>query len=200
MTHDPATDPPGANQPAAGDALEASPSGVVTDPSGAVDRAVALARELFLDEGHEHGCAETAYLALARAYDLEGVTSSAPAMALNGGIAYSGGPCGAITGAAMAVGLLAESRISDHRTAKRIARELVAGLMDDFAREHGTLDCRDLIGLDLRAPGAHDAFLASGLWRDRCMHQIEFSIRGLAVLADPSTWRRAVEEIEAAGE
>lgn len=170
-----------------------------TGASERAGEAIALARELFLDDRNEHGCAETAYLALARAYGLDEVRTSAPAMALNGGLAYSGGPCGAITGAALAVGLLAEQRIPDHRAAKRVARELTGRLMDDFVREHGALDCRDLIGLDLRAPGAHEAFIASGVWRDRCMRQIEFSLRSLAPLADPAAWERAVGEIGPAG-
>ena len=41
---------------------------------------------------------------------IDAPTDASAAMAFNGGIAYSGGPCGAITGAAMAVGLLAEQR------------------------------------------------------------------------------------------
>ena len=119
-------------------------------------------------------------------------------MALNGGIAYSGGACGAITGAALAVGMLAERRIDDHRAAKRVARELVAGLMDDFLAEHGALDCRDLIGYDLRAPGQHDAFIAAGAWRERCMRQVEFAVTRMAPLADEDAWAAAVRDLDAA--
>jgi len=121
---------------------------------------------------------------------------SAAAVALNGGVAYSGGLCGAITGAALAVGMLAERRIADHVAAKRVARELVAETLDAFRDEHGAVDCRDLIGYDLRTPGGHDAFLASGAWRDGCMRQIEFVVGRLATLADAETWDRAVQEIE----
>jgi C_GCAxxG_C_C family probable redox protein len=121
----------------------------------------------------------------------------AAAVALNGGIAYSGGLCGAITGAALAVGMLAERRIADHAAAKHVARTLVAGTLDAFRDEHGAVDCRDLIGCDLRAPGGHEAFLASGAWRDGCMRQIEFVVGRLAVIADHAAWDAAVREIEA---
>ena len=60
---------------------------------------------------------------------------SSAAMRLNGGVAYSGATCGAVTGAAMAVGLLAGSRIPNHRRAKTTARLLVAGTLDAFVAE-----------------------------------------------------------------
>jgi C_GCAxxG_C_C family probable redox protein len=119
-------------------------------------------------------------------------------MALNGGIAYSGGICGAISGSALAVGMLAERRLGDHVRAKRIAREIVSGVLDDFAREHGAVNCRELIGMDLRAPGAHARFVDSGIWRTRCMAQIEFALRALAPLADPEVWERRVDELDEA--
>jgi C_GCAxxG_C_C family probable redox protein len=159
--------------------------------------AVELARACFLDERHEYGCAETVFVTLKAAYGLRDSMDSAAALALNGGIAYGGGPCGAVTGAALAVGLLAGERIDDHGGAKRVAREIVADLVEAFRLEHGALDCRALIGYDLRAPGGHDAFLASDVWRDACMRQIEFVVRRLAPLADAATWQRAVAAIEA---
>lgn len=164
------------------------------------DEAVELARRIYLDEDHVHGCAETVFVVLKHAYAIEPAGDSGPAMALNGGIAYTGGPCGAVTGAALAVGLLAEARIADHRVAKRVARELVAGLADAFVAEHGSLACRELTGFDLRAPGGHDAFLASGAWRESCMRQIDFAVRRLAPLADRASWDDAVNAIETAGD
>jgi C_GCAxxG_C_C family probable redox protein len=159
----------------------------------------AIARAYFLDERNQFGCAETAFIVLKGAYGLDDPMDAGAAMALNGGITYVGGPCGAITGAALAIGMLAERRIDDHREAKRVARELVAGLMDAFLAEHGALDCRDLTGYDLRAPGQHDAFMAAGVWRDRCLRQVEFAVTRLAPLADEDAWAAAVRGLDAAG-
>lgn len=97
-------------------------------------------------------------------YGLEDPEDSSAAMTLNGGVAYGGGTCGAISGAALALGLLAGRRIADHREAKRVARDLVARLMDDFRAEQGTLDCRDLIGLDLPGTGG-----SPGVPPQRCL-------------------------------
>lgn len=161
----------------------------------AVEALVARARVLFLDRSLTYGCAETTYLVLCEAYGVGDPADSSPAMALNGGIAYSGGACGAISGAALAFGLLAGRRIDDHRTAKRVARELTMRLMDGFLAEHGALDCRDLIGIDLRAPGGHVAYIRSGAWQGPCMRQVETAIRAAAPLADDDVWDAAVRDV-----
>ena len=165
---------------------------------GGTDAAIEAARRLFLDDRNLYGCAETTFVVLKAAFGLDEPADSSPAMALNGGIAYGGGMCGAISGAALALGMLAGRRIADHGHAKRVARELTAELMDAFRAAHGAVDCRDLLGLDLRAPGAHEAFIASGEWRDRCMTQIEFALSRTTPLADPAAWWDAVARIEGA--
>jgi C_GCAxxG_C_C family probable redox protein len=157
--------------------------------------AIERARASFLDDRTVHGCAETTFITLKAAFGLPDPDDAGAAMALNGGIAYSGGTCGAVSGAALAVGILAERRIADHQVAKRVARRIIVRLMDDFRLAHGAINCRDLIGLDLRAPGAHREFIDSGVWRERCMDQIEFAVRALLPLADEATWARAVDAL-----
>jgi C_GCAxxG_C_C family probable redox protein len=161
--------------------------------------ATAIARACFLDDRNQFGCAETTLIVLKGAYGLDDPLDGSAAMALNGGVAYSGGACGAITGAALAVGMLAARRIDDHRAAKRVARLLIADLMDAFVAEHGAVDCRDLIEYDLRAPGGHEAFIAGGTWRVRCMRQIEFAVKRMAPLVDEDAWAAAVRDLGAAG-
>ena len=165
-------------------------------PADVSDDAVAVARTAFLDDANYYGCAESTLVALKSVFDLPRPSDSSSAMAFNGGIAWTGGPCGAITGAALAIGMLAERRIPDHARAKRVARELVARLMAEFAERHGSIDCRALVGMDLRAPGAHDAFIASGAWRTGCMAQIEFAVARTAELAADDAWEAAVAELD----
>ncbi len=159
--------------------------------------AVAFARDLYLDEAHPYGCAETCFMVLKTAYGLDDPLDPSAAIALNGGVGWGGAICGSLTGAALAVGMLAERRMSDHARAKLVAREIVADALERFREAHGSVDCRELIGHDLRAPGGHQAFLDSGLWRTHCMAQIETVVGYLATFADPGTWERAVVEIEA---
>jgi C_GCAxxG_C_C family probable redox protein len=152
------------------------------------EAAVLQARSLFLRQDNSYGCAETTQMALQHALGLPDPDDGSASMALNGGVAYSGGVCGAITGAALAVGRLAGMRIADHRRAKRCARALVGDLMEAFQAEFAATDCRQLVGYDLSSPDQHAAFIASGIWRDTCMRQIEFAVRHVSPLAGPVVW------------
>lgn len=159
------------------------------DHNGRVtDDAITRARDLFLTEDNEYGCAETTYVVLKRTFDLPDADDSSAAMALNGGVAYGGGICGAISGAALAVGQLAGRRIPDHNQAKTTARELIMDLMDRFEAEFGSTTCRGLLGIDLRKPGEHDRFIESGIWQTSCMAQIEFAVQLLAELDTAPNW------------
>jgi C_GCAxxG_C_C family probable redox protein len=160
------------------------------------DAAIAHARSLFLDDANVHGCAESTMVALASAFRLPGAGDSSAAMALNGGIAYSGSTCGAITGAAVALGRLAAARVSDHVEAKRVARKLTGALMTSFDVEFGATACRTLLGLDLSTEAGHRAFIEAGAWRDTCLRQIEFVVGSLAPLADEAAWLERVREVE----
>jgi len=147
-------------------------------------------RELFLRDEGFYGCAEVAQIALQEQFDLPDPGDSSPAMALNGGLAYSGGACGAVTGAALAVGRLAEARLSDHRDAKRTARHVIQGLMVEFEDSFGSMSCRDLTGYDMMKD--HDAFMEDGTWKTICTRQIEFVAERLQALMDPAEWERIV--------
>jgi C_GCAxxG_C_C family probable redox protein len=169
---------------------------IVRDRADPASEAVRGVRARFLAAGNPYGCAEATLLALGDACGLPDATDGAAAMALNGGVAYGGGTCGAITGAAIALGLLAARRIPDRATAKRVARELTAGALDDFRATFGATDCRTLTGVDLRAPGGHEAFMAAGAWRVDCLSRLELMVRRLAPLAGPAAWSAALDELE----
>lgn len=149
------------------------------------------ARELFLRPSNQYGCAETTLVVLQEAYGLPDAADSAAAMALNGGIAYSGATCGAITGAAIALGRLAGARIGDHAEAKRVARERTREALEAFEEEFGASDCRVLTGVDLSTEEGHEAFIASGAWRRGCMRQVEMIVGRLAPLGDVAAWEEA---------
>ena len=159
-------------------------------------RAIDAARTAFLRDDNYYGCAESTLVALQTVFGLENPEDSSAAMALNGGIAYSGGMCGAISGAAMALGRLAESRLDDHKQAKRTARLLAQRLIADFETEFGSSDCRDLINYQISIPAEHDAFIASNVWRTTCMRQIEFSVEHLASLADEAKWNERLDALD----
>ncbi|MCI0584483.1 MAG: C-GCAxxG-C-C family protein [Chloroflexi bacterium] len=142
--------------------------------------AVARARALFLADEGAYGCAETTFLVLKEAFGLPDAADPGAAMALNGGVAWRGGTCGAVTGAALAVGQASLAWSPDPETAKRDARRIMGGLIDDFEAEFGAFDCRTLIGRDISTPEGHAAFIADGGWKISCTRQIEFAVGRLA--------------------
>ncbi len=166
----------------------------MTDP-GETSQPIELTRSLFLRDDNHYGCAESSLVALQKLYDLPNANDSSAATVLNGGVAYSGGMCGAICGAAMAVGRLAEQRIADHNEAKRTARKIIQKVMAEFDAEFGSHNCSGLIDYDISTQQGHDAFIESGVWRNTCMRQLEFSVGRLAGLADPDVWANTVASL-----
>jgi C_GCAxxG_C_C family probable redox protein len=159
-------------------AAESTPGAGVPPPGDrrAPDEARAAVRELFLDQPERHGCAETVYVVLKRAFALPDPDDASAAMALNGGIAYSGATCGAITGAALALGLEEGRRTPDHAAAKRAARVRTAELLRAFEAEFGATTCRALIGVDISTDEGHQAFIDEGAWRVSCLRQLEWVV------------------------
>jgi C_GCAxxG_C_C family probable redox protein len=153
------------------------------------------ARQTFITEENVYGCAETTFMVLKEAFGLPDPGDSSVAMVLNGGVAYSGGICGALSGAAMAVGMLAEQRIADHKQAKRTARRIIARYMQDFQSDFDSLDCRELIGLDISKEADHHEFIESGIWKITCMGQIEYAIEKLFRLRELPVWQQTVEQV-----
>ena len=157
------------------------------------NKAVEKARNLFLRESNDYGCAETVYVTLKEIFRLPQPEDSSPAMALNGGIAYSGNICGAITGAALSVGELSEERLQDHKKAKTVARRIIMDLMRKFDEQYGSCKCGDLIEYDISIPEEHDEFIESGVWKDTCMDQIEFVVKELYNISNKDKWKRLVK-------
>lgn len=153
------------------------------------------ARQLCLDEETAFGCAEATFAALQEHFGMPDTTASTEAMALNGGVAYSGGTCGALIGAALTLGLLAGARLPERPLAKRAARGLMQELMQDFAAAFGSTECRELTGFDLATD--HDEFLASGVWESGCQAQIEFAISQIAPLTDRKAWEASLVRVAA---
>lgn len=152
------------------------------------EQAIMVARKYFLRDDNRYGCAESTYITLKTIFELPSPEDSSPAMALNGGIAYSGGMCGAITGTALAVGELAGYLLADHRDAKKLARTTIQKLLEEFRKQFSSDQCRDLIPYQIWIPAEHEKFIESGIWKTTCMRQIEFVVARVILLKDENVW------------
>ena len=120
-------------------------------------------------------CAESVALTLARRQGIE--TSVLPAMASGfcGGMGHTAGPCGAVTGAVMGLGL-AFGRTGPEQTTARVYAA-VGALVAEFRKEFGATTCAELVGCDLGTPEGQQTFRDNNL-RERCA---VFSARAAAI-------------------
>lgn len=106
-------------------------------------------------------CAESVVAAVMRR---EGVRSDLlPAIATGfcGGVSRRGGMCGALSGGVMAISALTGRR--DASQSREPAYAAVQALVDGFAREFGSVNCPELLGLELDTDEGQAEFRARGL-------------------------------------
>ena len=128
-----------------------SGAGRILDP----EIAGRLAAELF-ERGFS--CAESVVQALLWDDEEASAAGQRMATAFGGGTARRGGTCGALHGAAMAIGYLAGRTSPDDAEGKDRVYALVGELFERVLADHGTTECRVLTGLDFAAPESHDIF------------------------------------------
>ena len=145
-----------------------------------MESAFAMAVGQSAREAFESGlyCAESVVLAMARARGMDCDTLPKAATAFCGGMSRTCGPCGALTGGVMAIGLAlgrSEPR-EDVQPAYGAAQRLIA----EFEAQFGSRDCRELLGgCDLGTPEGRAMFKLRGL-RSRC---VEYTGRAAEIAA-----------------
>jgi C_GCAxxG_C_C family probable redox protein len=96
-----------------------------------------------------YNCAQAVLQACGEPRGLDSVTALKVAGPFGGGIGRSGGVCGAVTGAIMAIGLV-YSKVNPQDDATRDrGYELSRAFMERFTKKHGSIECRQLIGCDM---------------------------------------------------
>ena len=102
------------------------------------------AEELFR-EGYN--CAQAVFLAFA-CEKMDRDEAARLASAFGGGLAGTRNTCGAVSGLAMAYGLLRGYADPMDKEAKRAEYEAVREMTEEFAQQNGSIICRELLGLD----------------------------------------------------
>ena len=111
-------------------------------------------------------CAESVLLAVTEAEGIESGLLPAVASAFCSGQARTSGPCGALSGALMALGAVLGRR-SEKESMDRVY-EAARLLIEEFEGEFGSRDCRELLdGCDLGTPEGQAMFRERG-FRERC--------------------------------
>jgi C_GCAxxG_C_C family probable redox protein len=131
------------------------------------EEVAARGRELF--DGSLY-CAESVLQVVAEQQGISSPLIPRIATGFCSGLARTGGPCGAVTGAVMAMGLLSGR---DGGTEEVLpCYEAVQRFLDRFQERFGAISCPGLIGVDLGTPEGRAAFEQQGL-HDRCRGFVE---------------------------
>jgi C_GCAxxG_C_C family probable redox protein len=110
-------------------------------------------------------CAESVLMAIAESQGIQSDLIPRIATGFCSGIARTGGMCGAICGAIMAINLVA-GRNSPAESLEP-SYTLVQKLISRFEKQHGSVNCRQLIGCDLATEAGQLYFMENNLM-ERC--------------------------------
>ncbi len=110
-------------------------------------------------------CAQSVFAAFASQLGLDESSMLKMASPFGGGVARRGQVCGTVTGGLMALGL---ARGADDPSGKEAAYRLGQEFLRRFESRHGSILCRDLLGIDISTQSGHQQADEKGLFRKVC--------------------------------
>lgn len=123
-------------------------------------QAVALFKDGF-------NCSQAVLAVFAEEFGLERSAALRLACGFGGGMRM-GGPCGAVSGACMAIGLKYGKSKADDNESRDRTYALVQQLAARFRSLHGTILCRDLIGCDISTSQGYEEAKQKKVFLDIC--------------------------------
>lgn len=100
-----------------------------------------------------------------------------------GGIAgWQQAPCGAVSAAAIYLGLRHRRSMVDEGKAEQarvIAREQAGEVVKSFTERFGSIICRELLGFDFSDTEAAREFREKGIWKEKCDNYVQFAVEKL---------------------
>ncbi len=113
-------------------------------------------------------CAPAIVASVAPRFGLSEDAAARAACCFGGGMIGTGKTCGAVTGAMMALGLAHGSGATLDAARKQEAYARTAELWRRFTEKHGSITCKDLLGVDLSTPEGRRQAAASGVFKTTC--------------------------------
>ena len=113
-------------------------------------------------------CSQAVLSAFGEEFGLDPVMAYRVAAAFGGGMGHLGETCGAVTGAFMVIGLKYGMTIADGSQSHREAFSAVQDFVEKFTSRHGSIVCRDLLGVDIKDPNAFREAKKQGIPQKIC--------------------------------
>lgn len=125
---------------------------------------------------HNEGlnCSETVFWALTEYWGID--IPFSVATGLGGGVARSGGPCGALLGAILAVGAKVGRDDPKDSERKLECYRLGQEITEAFVEVMGTNLCKDIIGFTLSEEGGSEKYQAGGFKDGKCQDAVVAAI------------------------
>lgn len=118
------------------------------------------------DEGFS--CSQAILAAFDDVSGLDRNTALRISQPFGGGIAHRGETCGAVSGAFMVIGLKHGRTKAEDRQARDKTYAVINEFIDRFSALHGSLLCRDLLGVNLAKPGVYERAEEKKLFDSAC--------------------------------
>lgn len=94
-----------------------------------------------------------------------------------GGGMCQGEVCGAVTGAILVLNLkYGNSKMGDSETKEKIYH-LIRSFSDEFRNRNGSINCSDLLGIDLQKEANRAVAREKGLFKDNCSRYVEAAVK-----------------------
>ncbi|MBI5522272.1 MAG: C_GCAxxG_C_C family protein [Desulfarculus sp.] len=135
--------------------------------------------ELF---GQGCNCSQAMLAGFGAAYGLEQGLAQDLGRALGGGLGRSALTCGAITGAVLVLGLACQGQAGNELALRQRSYGAVRELMRRFKELHGSLECRELLGVDISSDEGLRQAKEAGLFGTRCADLVRDTARLLGAL------------------
>ena len=115
-----------------------------------------------------YNCSQSVLLAFAEELKLDEEVAARAAAGFGGGMGSMGYACGAVTGALIALGMRYGSSDQKDKTAKEKTYAQVQEFLRRFHGKYGSIDCRDLIEMDISSLEGQRQAREAGVFNTRC--------------------------------
>ena len=112
-------------------------------------------------------CSQSVLAAFAPELGLDVDAALRVSAAFGGGVGRTGGTCGVVTGALMALGLKYGATVADP-AAKELTYAKARDFVAKFEARHGATDCADLLGVNIGTPEGQAAAREANLFKTTC--------------------------------
>jgi C_GCAxxG_C_C family probable redox protein len=131
------------------------------------------AKEHFLSDCN---CAQSVLLSYADDLKYSKELAQKMGAGFGGGMGKRQETCGAVTGAIMVLGMMKGEQVNNNEDLKSYTYESVQELINRFTAEHGSTQCKDLIGCDLNTPEGAAQFKQENMKENVCAKFVETAV------------------------